>query len=69
MKWYYCLLHNRVEPEKGCANSERLGPYDSEDQAAHAFDIARKRNEDWDAGEREWGTKSDEQVDLGKDTD
>ena len=49
MKWYYCLVHNRVEPEKGCANSERLGPYDTEEQAAHAFELARKRNEEWDA--------------------
>jgi hypothetical protein len=53
MKWYYCLVHNRVEGEKGCANSERLGPYDSEEQASHAFEIARKRNEQWDAGEDE----------------
>lgn len=68
MKWYYCLVHNRVEPEKGCANSERLGPYESEEQASHAFEIARKRNEEWDAGEDEWGGRG-EQVDLGKDID
>jgi hypothetical protein len=46
MKWYYCLVHNRVEQEKGCANSERLGPYETEEQASHAFEIARKRNEE-----------------------
>lgn len=55
MKWYFCLVHNRVEPEKGCANSERLGPYDSEEQASHAFEIARARNDAFDAGEDEWG--------------
>lgn len=54
MKWYYCLVHNRVEPEKGCANSERLGPYETEEQASHAFEIARQRNEEWDAGDQEW---------------
>ncbi len=41
MKWYYCFVHNRVEEEKGCANSERLGPYESQEQASHAFEIAR----------------------------
>lgn len=58
MSWYYCLVHNRVEPEKGCANSERLGPYKTEDEASHAFEIARKRNEEWDASEREWNAGS-----------
>ena len=71
MSWYYCLVHNRVEPEKGCANSERLGPYTSEDQAAHAFEIARKRNEEWDAGEREWsaGNVKGREGDAAEDVD
>ena len=30
MSWYYCLVHQRVEPDEGCANAERLGPYDTE---------------------------------------
>ena len=25
MSYYYCLVHQRVEPEAGCANAERLG--------------------------------------------
>jgi hypothetical protein len=71
MSWYYCLVHNRVEPEKGCANSERLGPYTSEDQAAHAFEIARKRNEEWDAGERDWseGNVKGREGDAAEDVD
>lgn len=68
MNWYYCLVHNRVEPENGCANSERLGPYATEEEASHAYEIARKRNEEWDAGDDEWNGGSG-QVDLGKDLD
>ncbi|MBK6764355.1 MAG: hypothetical protein IPG68_14285, partial [Micrococcales bacterium] len=47
--------------------SERLGPYESEDQASHAFEIARKRNEDYDAAEKDWGRHPD--TGLGKDAD
>ena len=54
--WWYCLKHNRVEPDKGCPNSERLGPFETEDEASHAFEIAKARNEEWDAGEDEWGS-------------
>ncbi len=54
MKWYYCLVHNRVEGEKGCANSGRLGPYDSEEQSPHARGRAPMRMEQWAEGERGW---------------
>ena len=33
MQWYFCLEHQQVEPEDGCANAERLGPYESEHAA------------------------------------
>lgn len=59
MKWYYCLVHKRVEPEEGCAHSERMGPYDTEDQAAHAMELAHKRNEEWDEADR-WGGSHEE---------
>ena len=42
-----------MEPEKGCANSERLGPYEVRGRPRIAFEIARKRNEEWDAGGRD----------------
>ncbi|MEZ5115434.1 MAG: hypothetical protein R2737_04120 [Candidatus Nanopelagicales bacterium] len=51
MSWYYCLVHQRVEPEEGCANAERMGPYDTEDEAAHALERAAERNEQFDADE------------------
>jgi len=48
MSWYYCLVHQRVEPELGCANAERLGPFDTEAEAANAIETARERNAAFD---------------------
>jgi hypothetical protein len=49
MSWYYCLEHQRVEPEEGCPNSERMGPYASESEAQHALEHAAERNAAFDA--------------------
>jgi hypothetical protein len=49
MSWYYCLVHQRVEPEEGCANAERLGPYATEGEAQHALETAKARNDAFDA--------------------
>ena len=51
MSWYYCLVHQRVEPEQGCPNSERLGPFDTEADAAAALTTAKERNDAFDADE------------------
>jgi len=51
MSWYYCLVHQKVEPEEGCPNAERLGPFATEEQAAGALDLARERNEAFDDGD------------------
>ena len=47
--WWYCLKHETVEPEAGCPAKDRLGPYASREDAEHALDIARRRNEEWNA--------------------
>jgi hypothetical protein len=49
MSWYYCLVHQRVEPDEGCANAERLGPYATEGEAQHALELAKQRNDAFDA--------------------
>jgi hypothetical protein len=46
--WWYCLTHRTVEHGPGCPNKERLGPFATEQEAAHALDKVRQRNEDWD---------------------
>ena len=51
MSWYYCLVHQKVEPELGCANAERLGPYETEAEAQNALERAHERNEAFDADE------------------
>lgn len=60
-RWWYCLRHDRVEPDAGCPNSERLGPFDTADQAAGALELARKRNEEWERKEDEWESGSSDE--------
>lgn len=49
MAWYYCLEHQRVEPDDGCANAERMGPYETESEAAGALERAAERNAEFDS--------------------
>jgi hypothetical protein len=48
-KWYFCLKHKRVEHGAGCPDRDRMGPYDSENEAANALQHAAERNEQWRA--------------------
>lgn len=50
-RWYFCVRHQTVEPEDGCAAKDRLGPYATREEAAHAMDKVRERNEEWDASD------------------
>lgn len=52
MKFWYCLIHHSVEPNDGCADSMRLGPFPTRADAELALDRARSRNESWDEDER-----------------
>ena len=54
MAYWWCLTHSRVEPDKGCAHAERLGPYETERDAAEALEHAHERSEEWDDEDREW---------------
>ncbi len=56
--WWYCLKHGRVEQEHECALGDRLGPYDSREQAEQALESSRQRTQEQDARDREdddWG--------------
>lgn len=48
MAYYFCLKHHTVEGEDGCRAKDRLGPYDTEADAARALDKVAERNEEWD---------------------
>ncbi|MEV0587907.1 hypothetical protein [Nonomuraea sp. NPDC050310] len=51
--WWFCLTHQRVEPDRGCPNKDRMGPYDSREEAAGALRRARERNESWDKADED----------------
>jgi len=49
MQWWWCLEHQRVEQDAGCANMARLGPYATEAEAAGAPERTRARTAEQDA--------------------
>jgi len=56
--FYFCLTHHRVEGEGGCKAADRLGPYESADEAEHALERVEQRNEAWD-DDPEWNDDAD----------
>ena len=48
-RYYFCLKHHVVEAEVGCRAADRLGPYDSRQEAEGALEKVRQRNEEWDS--------------------
>lgn len=48
MAYWFCLKHHSVEGDEGCPNKDRLGPYESQAEAARALDKVAERNEAWD---------------------
>ncbi len=57
-QWWFNLRTQKVEQGLGDPNSERLGPYASEEEAAGVLERMRARNEEWDSEESQ--TSSDE---------
>ncbi|MEO3871378.1 hypothetical protein ABGB18_21405 [Nonomuraea sp. B12E4] len=52
-QWWFCLKHMRVEPDAGCPNKDRMGPYVSEEEAAGALRRAAERNKAWDEADQD----------------
>jgi len=46
--YWWCLDHERVEGRDGCPNTVRLGPFETQEEAEGALELARKRTEAWD---------------------
>jgi hypothetical protein len=46
--YWFCLRHHTVEEEQGCRSADRLGPYDTAEDAAQALERARERTEAWE---------------------
>jgi len=58
MTYWWCLTHGTVEQGEGCPNMERLGPYDSREQAEAALARTHARtaeNDARDEAEDRWG--------------
>ncbi len=53
-QWWFCLTHMAVEPDAGCPNKDRMGPYPTRDAAAAALKTAADRNEEWKKNDRAW---------------
>jgi hypothetical protein len=64
-EYWYCLKHKTVEPEDGCRNQDRLGPYGSEDEASRALEKVQERNEEWE-NDPDW---NDDVAVTGEDKD
>ena len=47
-EYWFCLTHNTVEGAEGCRKSDRLGPYESAEEASRALEKVQERNEAWD---------------------
>jgi hypothetical protein len=63
-EWVYCLEHGKVEEGPDCPGKDRMGPYGSREEAAHAMETARERNVQWENDPR-WRDRSA----GGQDTD
>lgn len=48
-KYYYCLNHHTVEGADGCRAADRMGPYDTAEQASRALEIAAERTAAWES--------------------
>ncbi len=58
VEYWYCITHNRVEARDGCPNKDRMGPYDTEAEAARALETAAEKTDAWD-NDPQW---NDEQL-------
>ncbi|GAB3698438.1 SPOR domain-containing protein [Mariniluteicoccus flavus] len=59
-EYYYCMDHKTVEPWDGCRSGNRLGPYNSRDEAQQALSTVEQRNEQWD-NDPKWNDDAEEQ--------
>ncbi|HEX4791282.1 MAG TPA: hypothetical protein VH372_22665 [Actinospica sp.] len=48
-QYYYCIKHHTVEGAVGCRARDRLGPYPTREEAQHALEKVKERNDAWQA--------------------
>jgi hypothetical protein len=52
--FWFCQQHNAVEPFDGCGSHQRIGPFDTETEAANALSTIAERNRRYDAEDAAW---------------
>jgi hypothetical protein len=52
--FWFCVEHHTVEPFHGCGSNQRLGPFETEAEAAKALDTVAERNRRYDAEDAAW---------------
>jgi hypothetical protein len=62
-QWWFNLVTQKVEQGLGAPNVERLGPYDTEAEAAGVLERMHARNEAWDREEHDSYAAQDEDED------
>ena len=53
-EYWYCLAHHRVERFADTDSTNRIGPFASEEAAAHALETIREREKAYDAEDSAW---------------
>jgi hypothetical protein len=58
VSYWYNTATGQVETDDNRGQAQDvMGPYDTEEEAAHALQSARERTEKWDAEDREWNAR------------
>ncbi|MDN8625120.1 MULTISPECIES: hypothetical protein [Corynebacterium] len=58
-KWYFNSETKEVSQGKKSSWLNRMGPYDSKEEAEHALERAHERNEEADEADEEWEDDTD----------
>jgi len=53
-KFWFCMEHHRVEKSEDTHGSDHLGPFPTEDAAAHALETVAEREKAYDAEDSAW---------------
>ncbi|WP_058234071.1 hypothetical protein [Devriesea agamarum] len=56
-EFFYNTVTGQVEEGQQSPVHQLMGPYATREDAAHAFEIAKRRNEAWEDDDRAWGDK------------
>lgn len=59
-RWWWCRTHGTVEPDGVCRALDRLGPYETPEEARAWKDRAESREDSWAAADEAWAGPKDD---------